>query len=106
MCLIKTPKVAASTTSSQADAAVLRNPFLDGVDPSIAARTTGLSSLRIDRGSVKSTAPTPAQTVIAAQTPTASNVSGASPALPRITNPRLSGALGLRRQSPNPQSIM
>ncbi|QXZ50182.1 hypothetical protein [Caulobacter vibrioides] len=36
----------------------MRNPFLDGIDPIIRARSTGVRSLRIDRAAPKPPAPT------------------------------------------------
>jgi hypothetical protein len=52
MCLTKTPKIVSPSTTAANDKPlpVLRNPFLDGIDPLIAARRTGTSGLRIDRG--------------------------------------------------------
>lgn len=52
MCLTKTPRIVSPTTSAANDKPlpVLRNPFLDGIDPLIQARRTGTGSLRIDRG--------------------------------------------------------
>ncbi|QOC54144.1 hypothetical protein [Caulobacter phage S2B] len=44
--------------TSDTSKAVLRNPFLDGIDPIIRARSTGVRSLRIDRAAPKPPAPT------------------------------------------------
>lgn len=49
MCLVKTPKAIAPTTGVQKEVQVLRNPFLDGLDPLVQAKRTGMSSLRVDR---------------------------------------------------------
>jgi hypothetical protein len=44
MCLIKAPKIARSSADDR-DPPILRNPYLDGVDPLIRARQHGLKSL-------------------------------------------------------------
>ena len=49
MCLISKPKTVTAAASSSTDVPVLRNPYLDGIDPIIRARSTGVRSLRIDR---------------------------------------------------------
>lgn len=46
MCIVKAPKVA---TPKDPYVPVLRNPYLDGVDPLIKAKQVGVGSLRIDR---------------------------------------------------------
>ena len=55
MCFVSAPKVATPTATP--DPPVLRNPYLDGIDPILRARQTGMSSLRVDRGSTGYTAP-------------------------------------------------
>lgn len=48
MCVVKTPKPVA-VSQTEKDPQVLRNPYLDGINPLVAARRTGVSALRIDR---------------------------------------------------------
>lgn len=50
MCIVKTPAKIAAKTASDTALPVLRNPFLDGLDPILRSRSTGVRSLRIDRG--------------------------------------------------------
>lgn len=57
MCLVKKPKPVVVSKASDKPLPILRNPFLDGIDPILRARQTGVRSLRIDRGT--SPAPTP-----------------------------------------------
>jgi len=56
VCIVNTPKPVATTSAADRDKPlpVLRNPYLDGIDPLIKAQKTGTRSLRIDR-----TAPAP-----------------------------------------------
>lgn len=50
MCLVKTPKIKdTGATDPNKPLPVLRNPILDGIDPSIQSLRIGRSSLRIDR---------------------------------------------------------
>lgn len=51
MCLTKRPKVVAASTVANADKdpPILRNPYLDGINPLILSRQKGVASLRIDR---------------------------------------------------------
>ena len=77
MCIVKTPKIAAPSATAAADKElpVLRNPYLDGIDPLIRARQSGVSSLRIDRGSPSATSgriTRPASDPTTAPVPTAS----------------------------------
>lgn len=51
MCMVKTPRPVAATAATEKRLQVLRNPFLDGLDPLINARKSGSASLRINRGS-------------------------------------------------------
>lgn len=53
MCMAKTPRPVASTTATDKPLQVLRNPYLDGIDPIVKARKAGTGSFRIDRGSGK-----------------------------------------------------
>ena len=66
MCLVKKPKVVAPV---EKDPAILRNPYLDGLDPIIRARSGGVRSLTIRRDG----SPTPP---IARPVPTATPISG------------------------------
>lgn len=74
MCTVKTPKPVAQTNATEKKIQVLRNPYLDGIDPLVKARQVGVGSLRIDRSAP--TAPS-GSAKIARTTPT----TGASPAL-------------------------
>lgn len=84
MCLIDTPTTS-NTASSQKDLPVLRNTWLDGVDPALKGTTNGAASLRIDRSAdVQTTgtnagAVTPSSTTITRLSDFAplNNVSGA-----------------------------
>lgn len=59
MCLIKTPKAVSpqDTAAAQKDQPVLRNPYLDGINPLIQATRQGSGTLRIDRTPAVSTSP-------------------------------------------------
>jgi len=67
MCIVKTPKVSTTdATAKTPDPAIIRNPYLDGVDPVTKALRKGRSSLRIERAgsgaasvAPPATAPTP-----------------------------------------------
>lgn len=48
MCVVKKPK-AVAVQQTEKETPVLRNPYLDGVDPIVRARSTGVRGLRIDR---------------------------------------------------------
>lgn len=48
MCTVRKPK---AVQPQEKELAPLRNPYLDGIDPIVRARQTGMSALRIDRGS-------------------------------------------------------
>jgi hypothetical protein len=50
MCIVKTPKVSTTdATAKTPEPTVIRNPYLDGVDPNTKALRMGRSSLRIER---------------------------------------------------------
>lgn len=49
MCLVKKPKVVSAPTSTDKEAAILRNPYLDGLAPIIKARQGGVKALTIRR---------------------------------------------------------
>lgn len=53
MCTVKTPKPVPTSQAKDKKVAVLRNPYLDGIDPLVRARKVGVGSFRIDRGSGK-----------------------------------------------------
>lgn len=59
MCLVKKPKVVQSATAENKEAAVLRNPYLDGLPSILRARRGGVQSLTIRRGGASGTANTP-----------------------------------------------
>lgn len=51
MCIVKTPTIETSSTEdSVPEPTIIRNPYLDGVDPQTKALRRGRSSLRIERG--------------------------------------------------------
>lgn len=54
MCIVKTPKVQA-TTQKVPEPIVIRNQFLDGIDPVSKALRMGRSSLRIERAGSRPT---------------------------------------------------
>jgi hypothetical protein len=59
MCIVKTPKVTAGTEKAP-EPTVIRNPYLDGLDPQAKALRQGRSSLRVERtgsGAIKRSAP-------------------------------------------------
>jgi hypothetical protein len=66
VCIVKTPKVNTSSTTKEKDPAIIRNPFLDGVDPTMKSLRTGRSALRIERTGVAGATPPP----VVAPTPT------------------------------------
>ena len=84
MCLVKTPKIQNPTPTGEKDKPlpILRNPLLDGIDPTTNALRIGRQSLRIDlsRGGAPTAATKPSPSAAAAFNP------GALPALP-ILNP-------------------
>ena len=52
MCVVKTPKIPKNDASAKPpEPTIIRNPFLDGLDPATKALRRGRSSLRIERGS-------------------------------------------------------
>lgn len=57
MCLVKKPKPVTVERPKEKDPQVLRNPYLDGLDPIIRARSGGLKALRIDRTVPKNAPP-------------------------------------------------
>lgn len=59
MCVVKTPKIKNPTSTTEPDKPlpILRNPLLDGIDPTTNALRIGRSRLRIDRAGTAATAP-------------------------------------------------
>lgn len=82
MCVVKTPKIRPSDTKPP-EPTIIRNPYLDGVDPATRASRQGRSSLRIDRSRASSVRPS-APPIMTAPTPT-------SPPAPRSPGPVLPG---------------
>lgn len=59
MCIVKTPRIDPATNKVP-EPTVIRNPYLDGLDPQAKALRQGRSSLRVERagsGAIKRTAP-------------------------------------------------
>lgn len=50
MCLVKKVTVPTTNTSAEKQVAIVRNTYLDGLDPVTKALRVGRSSLRIERG--------------------------------------------------------
>lgn len=48
MCTVKTPKVV-PVTQTEKPLNILRNPYLDGIDPVKRSNSVGMGSLRINR---------------------------------------------------------
>ena len=48
MCVAKSPKIQKTATETPKPT-IIRNPYLDGIDPSLKAARSGRSALRIDR---------------------------------------------------------
>lgn len=79
MCsLFKKPKVV-SAPATQAEPGVLRNPYLDGLDAVVRARSGGVRSLTIRKGVGGATAPNPVRPNPTAPTiPTTPGMGGGS----------------------------
>jgi len=79
MCIVKTPKVKATDAANKTpDPAIIRNPYLDGVDPETKALRMGSSSLRIERagsGAASSSPASPAAPPVSVAPPLYSNPS-------------------------------
>ncbi|EQB10414.1 hypothetical protein [Novosphingobium lindaniclasticum] len=84
MCIVKTPKVKTTdATAATPEPAIIRNPYLDGVDPTTRALRMGRSSLRIERaGSGAASAAPPAT---ASPSSSSSPLLNIQPVLPKIT---------------------
>jgi hypothetical protein len=67
MCIVKTPKLPAATPEK--DPAIIRNPYLDGLDPANKALRTGRSALRIERRAPGDPAPVASGPGVAAAPP-------------------------------------
>lgn len=60
MCVVKTPKIKANDANAKPpEPTIIRNPFLDGLDPATKALRRGRSSLRIERGGAGRNGSTP-----------------------------------------------
>lgn len=90
MCIVKTPKVSAADASAKTpDPAIIRNPYLDGVDPVTKALRAGRSTLRIERagrGAAQAAPP-----VAVAPPSSLAPLLNIQPALPKITPVRGGG---------------
>jgi len=98
MCVVKTPKVTqSSTTTKTPDPAIIRNPYLDGLDPVSKALRTGRSSLRIERAGSGAASVAPPATAPAplASAPAVDPTSG----LPRMSAVPAGGAVAGARIS-------
>lgn len=58
MCGIPKPKIVQPEAAKPKDPAIIRNAYLDGIDPVTRSKRTGRSSLRIDKGSPRKGVPT------------------------------------------------
>lgn len=99
MCIASTPKVSTTdATAKTPDPAIIRNPYLDGVDPVTKALRMGRSSLRIERaGSGAASAAPPA--TASAPLISAPVLPSLQPVIPKITPVRGGGASGARIKS-------
>lgn len=79
MCIVKTPKIKPGDTKPP-EPTVIRNPYLDGPDPSTKALRKGRSGLRIERAGVGS----PASPAVAPRSPVGATapVTSGLPTLP------------------------
>lgn len=75
MCIAKTPKVNPATSKAP-DPTVIRNPYLDGLDPQAKALRQGRSSLRIERGGVGRSASPPPAAILPSIFPTTPVIGG------------------------------
>lgn len=89
MCAPK-PKMPSADQSKPKDPAIIRNKYLDGVDPKTRSMRTGRSSLRIPLGSSRGSAPTPGAAPV---TPSPTAGPGTIPRLPPIAGG--GGAVGV-----------
>lgn len=98
MCIApKQPKID-PVTQKVKDPAIIRNPYLDGIDPKQRSMRTGRSSLRIKKGGGRGTAP-PASVLPPNRTP--NPIAGPSPIAPRPAPIRGGGGGGGRIARPN-----
>lgn len=93
MCIVKTPKVKSSTTADKPkEPTVIRNPYLDGLDPATKALRRGRSSLRIERaGGAASGLPPVTAKPVPQPGPMIPHL---TPTLPRITRTGVGGGGG------------
>ncbi len=89
MCIVKTPKIKPGTDKAP-EPTIIRNPYLDGMDPVSKALRKGRSSLRIERAGSGATqvAPPAAPARPPVSMPIASNPGGS------FTSPVLGGGAG------------
>lgn len=87
MCIVKTPKVDPANNKAP-EPTVIRNPYLDGADPSTKALRKGRSNLRIERGEGRVSSPVAPLNPSAAPAPVMSG-------LP--TSPVMGGGFGAGR---------
>jgi hypothetical protein len=80
MCTTRTPKPVTVQSKAEKRVQILRNPYLDGVDPSRRAQQVGVGSFRIDRGS--GTARVPNQRPTRGASPVAPMVPAGTPVAP------------------------
>lgn len=86
MCIVKTPKVTPTDPQAKTpEPIVIRNPYLDGVDPVTKALRKGRSSLRIERAGAGASPSPPATALPPTATPNQPQLPAVQPALPRIT---------------------
>jgi len=81
VCVVKTPKVAAGSEKPK-EPTIIRNPFLDGLNPETKALRKGRSTLRIERAGGRGVQSPPATAPI--PTPSASPTTPALPQLPPV----------------------
>ena len=90
MCIVKTPKVQATDAQNKTpEPTVIRNPYLDGVDPTTKSLRMGRSGLRIERAGSGATAAPPVSVAPPFSTPTM--LASIQPVLPKITPVRGGG---------------
>lgn len=57
MCVVKTPKIQNPTSQQDKPLPILRNPLLDGINPTTNALRIGRNNLRLDLAPTAATAP-------------------------------------------------
>lgn len=90
MCIVKTPKVQATDPQAKTpEPTIIRNPYLDGVDPASKSLRMGSSSLRIERTGRGAASAAPPVSV--APPSSLSPLLNIQPVLPKITPVRGGG---------------